>query len=147
MYAGGDERSSELISTLCSIKVIHLHGFTPEELEAYRQQIFRNICEAMQVCLELMLELGIPLEDESNLVSRSGRRGAFAHGRSLNLHSPTPQRHGLMLDQSPDLRDKEVYPPKYLESMRVLWEDAGVQSCVQRGKEASLPEKIGRAHV
>ncbi|KAL8286967.1 hypothetical protein RQP46_003973 [Phenoliferia psychrophenolica] len=110
--------SSGKSTILKQMKVIHLKGFTRDELEAYRQQIFRNVCEAMQMCLVLMTELDIPLDNESN------------------------RRHVLMVDESPDLRDREPFPTKYLESLRILWRDGGVQACVQRGKEASLPENM-----
>ena len=80
-----------------------------------------------------MREFDISFEDDSNQVSSLLLRLACA--------DPCLKRHGLMLNQIPDLRDREPYPLKYLESMRALWQDGGVQSCIHRGKEASLPEK------
>lgn len=52
------------------MKVIHGIGFTDEETEGYRRQVFSNLWEGMRVCLEAMQELGLRLSDDGNRVSR-----------------------------------------------------------------------------
>jgi hypothetical protein len=71
-------------------QVIHLKGFTPTELECYRQQIFVNICQAMAACLALLQGRGIPFEHESNRV-RSLFSGEQAVG--LTRFASRPMSH------------------------------------------------------
>lgn len=50
------------------MKVIHEIGFTDDETEGYRRQVFMNLWEAMRLCLEGIQELGLKLADPSNRV-------------------------------------------------------------------------------
>lgn len=61
----------QLTISLQQMKVIHEIGFTDEETEGYRRQVFLNLWEAMRLCLEGMQELGLKLADPDNRVSLS----------------------------------------------------------------------------
>lgn len=99
------------------MKVIHLNGFTPVENEAYRQQIWLNLCEAMATCLELAASSGLALRNGGNEVARG------------------------MFDKFLEVRDREAYPAEYEGVMRSLWADPTIQECVARGAEVNLGEK------
>lgn len=65
------------------MKVIHGIGFTPEEIEGYRQQVFMNLWEAMRLLLEGMEELEMRLADPENrvrLLERTSSRSACTDG-------------------------------------------------------------------
>lgn len=49
--------------TALSSQVIHLSGFTPSELEAYRQQIFVNVRDGMRAVFQVMEEEGLDFAD------------------------------------------------------------------------------------
>ena len=53
------------------MKVIHAIGFTDEETETYRRQLFMNLWDGMRCCLEAMQELGLRLSNDENRVSLS----------------------------------------------------------------------------
>lgn len=50
------------------MKVIHAIGFSTEELEEYRKQVFRNLWDGMRTLLEAMQELELRLSSEQNRV-------------------------------------------------------------------------------
>lgn len=54
--------------TLALPQILHLSGFTPAELEEYRQQIFVNVREAMRACLAVLETEGFELAQPALLV-------------------------------------------------------------------------------
>lgn len=102
--------------------MIHLNGFTPTELESYRQQIWVNLGEAMSATLDFCTSTV-----------------------DLKLSNPddTFQHRDLFFPGCwPDLRHGESFPQgEYREAMESLWKDARVQEAVARGSEVNLPEK------
>jgi hypothetical protein len=55
---------------LKQMKLIHTNGFTSDELEFYRQLIFKNIGEGISTTLDLMKEWEIAFTNVINNVSR-----------------------------------------------------------------------------
>ena len=51
------------------MKIIHLNGFRPHELEHYRKQIFDNLIDGIQACLEAMEDWDMVLSNHENEVS------------------------------------------------------------------------------
>lgn len=51
------------------MKVIHEVGFSKEEMDTYRRQVFMNLWDGMRSCLEAMQELGLRLSNDENRVS------------------------------------------------------------------------------
>jgi guanine nucleotide-binding protein subunit alpha, other len=45
------------------------------------------------------------------------------------------------VENANDLREGEPFPREFLEILRSLWADPGVQKAYGRGNEAALPEK------
>ena len=70
------------------MKVIHDIGFTEDETESYRQQVFMNLWEAMRLLLEGMQELELKLADPNNRVrlpKTAPLSNSYADGLSLLL--------------------------------------------------------------
>ncbi|CAD6579001.1 MAG: hypothetical protein CYPHOPRED_000773 [Cyphobasidiales sp. Tagirdzhanova-0007] len=101
---------------LKQMRVIHELGFTAEETEQYRRQVFMNIWDAMRSCLEGMQELDIRLSVESN------------------------RDHLYLFEEQPVLSEGQAYPTDLLQPLKDLCADEGVQSVMRRSNEAILPD-------
>ncbi|GAA5895424.1 guanine nucleotide-binding protein subunit alpha [Sporobolomyces salmoneus] len=101
-----------------TILVIHLSGFTPHELESYRQQIFVNVRDGISAVFILMDEFRIEVSDPSL--------------RSIRY----------MLDEAGELREGEPFPQELYFPIRSLWRDPGVQLALSKGTEATIPENM-----
>lgn len=51
------------------------------------------------------------------------------------------QAYEGMFENYPVIQEDQIFPAEYLEPLSLLWKDRGIQSVVQRGNEAALPEK------
>ena len=116
------------------MKVIHEIGFTANEVEYYRQQVFMNLWDAMRSCLEGMQELSLRLEVPENRV-----RCFFSQKRS-RLTGSIHQNHLYLFENQPTLTEGQPYPEEYHRPMQELWADPGVQTMIKRSSEAILPD-------
>ncbi|GJN90048.1 hypothetical protein Rhopal_003046-T1 [Rhodotorula paludigena] len=103
---------------LKQMKLIHLSGFTPTEIESYRQQIFVNVREGMRMCFMILEDEGAELQDPSLIDYREPIESAY------------------------DLRDSEPFPVTLLQPLKALWADKGMQKVAAVASEAELPENI-----
>jgi guanine nucleotide-binding protein subunit alpha len=55
--------------------------------------------------------------------------------------SPENREHIEVIENANELRDGEVFPQKFYEPLRQLWNDSGVQEAWERGNDVALPEK------
>jgi hypothetical protein len=120
------------------MKIIHLDGFTADEEEMYKRQIFDNLCEGIYQCLRAMEAWEIELEDPQNQVRRP------LSSLCATLEHPLQQYTELFNLNWPALQDDLVYPPDFLPIFQSLWRDAGLQEAVARSNEAAIPEKCAR---
>lgn len=61
------------------MRLIHASGFDSSERESFRVIVFANIMLAMQIMLEIIEQLHIPLEHESNSVSPASFSFQYRH--------------------------------------------------------------------
>ena len=99
------------------MRLIHKVGFTTQEIEQYRQQVFNNLITGMRSILEAMDAFGIQLTEQNE---------------------PCID----MIEHAPDLRDGEPFPIEYLTPLKSLWQDENLQAAYERGNEAALPENL-----
>ncbi|XP_062508564.1 guanine nucleotide-binding protein G(o) subunit alpha-like isoform X2 [Corticium candelabrum] len=97
------------------MKIIHGDGFTKDELEGYRMTISDNLLSSMKVVLNGMGTLRISIGNSSN------KEHAERVLASLEPYYPD----GIM-------------KPEVAESLRCLWSDGGVRTCVARAHEYQL---------
>ncbi|GAA5933233.1 guanine nucleotide-binding protein subunit alpha [Sporobolomyces koalae] len=100
------------------IKVIHLSGFTPSEIEAYRQQIFVNLRDGILALCAIMDEFRIDPADPSLRSIRS------------------------TVENTPDIREQQAFPPDLYFPIRCFWRDPSTQLAVSKATEATLPENL-----
>jgi guanine nucleotide-binding protein subunit alpha len=98
------------------MRVIHEVSFSPYEVEHYRQVIFDNLTRGIRYVLEAMKDMELAVQSD-------------------NLP------YTEIIDHAAMLQDGDAYPPEYCEPLKRLWNDPNVQTVLQRGNEAALPEK------
>jgi len=99
------------------MRYIHNQPFTPEEIEDYRKIVFTNIVGGMGAIIDLMDELAISVQ--------------------------APNRRFIgMVDSEPAINTGEHFPPRYLDALRNLWADPGVQACYQQQHQYALQENL-----
>ncbi|KAM0746666.1 putative Gpa2-guanine nucleotide-binding protein alpha-2 subunit [Meredithblackwellia eburnea MCA 4105] len=121
--------SSGKSTILKQMKVIHLSGFTPPELESYRQQIFLNVLGGMVSILTLLPNPPPPsmAEDVSTI---------------LTLGGVDDQTMETVVGAARELRENEPFPPDVGERLERLWAWEQVQTVVRRGKEGEVLENM-----
>ncbi|KAK0230080.1 heterotrimeric G protein alpha subunit 4 [Armillaria fumosa] len=95
--------------------LIHNVSFS-QDIESYRQPILDNLTGGILCVLEAMLDMHLAVSKD-------------------NL------RH-LSRIQYWWLRDGDPFPIVYLQPLKALWRDPGVQEAWRRGSEAALPENL-----
>lgn len=95
------------------MKLIHENGFSEDERMAYREVIFSNTVQSMQVILEAMDSLGVGLENQGN------------------------QDHVKLIMRQPAEMVTDM-PYELVEAIKALWADKGVQQTVLRSNEFQL---------
>lgn len=117
------------------MQVIHLSGFTPNEFESYRQQIFVNVRDGLLAVFAVMDEYRTEVADPSLRV-----RPFFFSSFSDCSHA-TSQSIRYMIEDAGDLREGEPFPQELYFPMRSLWRDPSLQLALSKGTEATVPEK------
>lgn len=109
LLGAGESGKSTLLKQM---KLIHDGGYTIEEREGFKEVIFSNTMQSMRVTLEAMEGLGVSFTFPEN---KSHRR--------------------LVLEAPPQV---DYLGHELVEAIVSLWNDPGVQECVQRSNEFQL---------
>ncbi|KAI9260664.1 guanine nucleotide binding protein, alpha subunit [Phascolomyces articulosus] len=117
LLLGAGESGKSTVSR--QMRLIHTCGFDPEEKESFRTTVFSNIIEAMQTLLDAMKKYDIQLEDKSLIPHIS-----------------------LIQSAIPDLNPGQAYPHVYLDPLKQLWGDPGIQKACQLGNQFALHDNI-----
>ncbi|KAI9493133.1 guanine nucleotide binding protein, alpha subunit [Zychaea mexicana] len=115
LLGAGDSGKSTVLKQM---RLIHASGFSPAEREAFRLVIFGNILSAMQSLLECMNELQYTLDNQTN----------WAY---ISLFEALPMiKHGT------------PYPGEYLQPLKSLWADGGIQETFKKGNTFALNDNV-----
>ncbi|KAI9277057.1 heterotrimeric G-protein alpha subunit (G-alpha, GPA2) [Phascolomyces articulosus] len=115
LLGAGDSGKSTVLKQM---RLIHASGFSAAEREAFRLVIFGNILSAMQSLLESMHEMQFTLEKQSN----------WAY---ISLFESLPMvKHGM------------PYPSEYLQPLKSLWQDSGIQETFRKGHTFALNDNV-----
>jgi guanine nucleotide-binding protein subunit alpha, other len=113
LLGSGDSGKSTILKQM---RLIHSVPFSSQEVESYRQLVFNNITHGLKYLLDAMVDMNLEVEEQN-------------------------AEYLQLVEDAQDLRDGQPFPIEYLEPLRKLWADTGVQKCWDRGNEAALPEK------
>lgn len=128
-----------ILTLSLSSQVIHLAGFTPNEREAYRQQIWVNVRDGMRALFLLMEDLGLSFTDGA-LAVRSPS-SCFPPLRRRQANPLFPQAKRPYIDDAPDVYERQPYPADLHAPLKALWKDTGLQAALLKQSEATVPEK------
>jgi guanine nucleotide-binding protein subunit alpha, other len=98
------------------MRLIHRVPFTPGEIEFYRQLVFSNLTYGLKCVLDAMDELELSYDDKNADAVK-------------------------LVEDAPDIKDHDEFPPEYEEALARLWRDEAIQKTIVRGNEFALPEK------
>ncbi|CAO3684233.1 unnamed protein product [Umbelopsis vinacea] len=105
-------------TVLKQMRLIHAAGFSASEKEAYRTVVFENVLTSMQAMLEAMDILRIEMHVQKNL--------AFIP----------------LLQDVPVIKKGQPYPDAYLQPLKDLWNDEGVQEAYRQGNTFALNDNV-----
>jgi guanine nucleotide-binding protein subunit alpha len=114
LLGSGDSGKSTILKQM---RLIHRVPFQPHEIEFYRQLVFQNLTYGIKCVLDAMEDLDIVPTEASGPAAR-------------------------LIEDAPDIKDGERYPPEYHEALASLWRDESVQRAIERGNEYALPENL-----
>ncbi|KAI9493788.1 putative guanine nucleotide-binding protein alpha-2 subunit [Zychaea mexicana] len=117
LLLGAGESGKSTVSR--QMRLIHTCGFDADEKESFRTTVFSNVIEAMQVLIDALEKFNVGLENES-----------------LTAHI------SLIQSAIPDLTPGQPYPQLYLEPLKELWNDSGIQKICQMGNQFALHDNI-----
>ncbi|KIK65888.1 hypothetical protein GYMLUDRAFT_239570 [Collybiopsis luxurians FD-317 M1] len=115
LLGSGDSGKSTILKQM---RLIHRVPFSSQEIEFFRQLIFLNLTQqGLKYVLEAMEEMELKVSEE-------------------NLPFVD------LIENAPDIRDGEPFPPSYHTPLASLWADPNLQQAYERGNEAALPENL-----
>ncbi|CDH53895.1 g-protein alpha subunit [Lichtheimia corymbifera JMRC:FSU:9682] len=106
-------------TVLKQMRLLHAAGFSASERESYRVIVFSNIFSIMQTLLEIVQQLDIEIHDKQ---LQEDARGYFR--------------------EMPPLAKDEPFPPDYLDILKKLWADEGIQSAYEHGNSFALHDNV-----
>ncbi|KAI8974432.1 guanine nucleotide binding protein, alpha subunit [Pilobolus umbonatus] len=104
----GDSGKSTVIKQM---KIIHEGGFSSEEKKGYRQAVFTNTVESMQLILEVMEDLSLPVTHE--------------------------YEKSLVLEQSLPLKT-HTFPAELANAIQTLWTEKNIRSAYSTYSECQI---------
>ncbi|BGP56320.1 hypothetical protein JCM8202_005281 [Rhodotorula sphaerocarpa] len=121
-------------TVLKQMRLHHVGGYSNEERDGYREIVYANLIQSMQVVIEALHDLNMPLPPTLR------DKAALIMSTRVSAHDPCPP----MLD------------PKVTEALVALWADPTTKACVSKSREFQLndsasyyfdsAERIGSQH-
>eukprot|EP01102_Stenamoeba_stenopodia_P006819 TRINITY_DN1904_c0_g1_i4.p1 TRINITY_DN1904_c0_g1~~TRINITY_DN1904_c0_g1_i4.p1 ORF type:complete len:155 (-),score=53.04 TRINITY_DN1904_c0_g1_i4:90-554(-) len=111
LLLGAGESGKSTISK--QMKIIHLKGFTQDELISYKPIIHVNILESIKALVIAAQKFGYELENQNSSIAQQ-----FANMNVL----------------------ESEFTPQQATSIKALWKDSAIQKAWERANEFQLPE-------
>ncbi|KAI8388232.1 guanine nucleotide binding protein, alpha [Radiomyces spectabilis] len=105
-------------TVLKQMRLIHAAGFKAMEREGFRNIVFMNIFSAMQTLFEVMEQLEISLTNQDL------------------------RQYVDLFQEMPIIEQGQAFPVMYLDPLRQLWADGGIQTACKRGNTFSLQDNV-----
>ncbi|RHZ59659.1 hypothetical protein Glove_362g28 [Diversispora epigaea] len=115
LLGAGESGKSTILKQM---RLIHASGFNSNDRETYRSIVLSNIMQSMRLVLEAMDYFKIPLDDSNNM------------------------QYVQLFNDSPNIFKGQPFPILYLEPLKRLWADNGVQQCYERGHQYALHDNM-----
>ncbi|XP_068190264.1 guanine nucleotide-binding protein G(q) subunit alpha-like [Antennarius striatus] len=97
------------------MRIIHGRGYSDEDKRGFTRLVYQNIFTAMQAMIQAMNALQIPYKDENN-------------------------KANAIMVCGVDVEKVTALGTPYVDAIRSLWEDPGIQECYSRKREYQLSD-------
>ncbi|RYP50570.1 hypothetical protein DL768_003966 [Monosporascus sp. mg162] len=105
-------------TVLKQMRLIYAQGFTKSEKLEWKPVVFNNVVQSMRVIFDAMHENSIEFENKDN------------------------EKNQALLLVDVEISPNDSLPPEYLEPIKSLWADAGVQKATLKGNEYALHDNL-----
>ena len=116
------------------MKIIHGAGFPDEEKKTYIKLVYQNIFMAMQSMIRAMDLLKIQYEDATCTVGIAQVGGLAADWTLWIFQDKAELVRGI------DYETVTQFVSPYVEAIKELWLDPGIQECYDRRREYQLTD-------
>ncbi|KAK6076828.1 g protein alpha subunit [Seiridium cupressi] len=105
-------------TVLKQMKLIYAQGFSKNERLEWKPVVFSNVVQSMRLIFDVMNDQSIEFENKDN------------------------EKNQAMILVDHEISPNENLPEEYLEPIKTLWSDAGVQKAVLKGNEYALHDNL-----
>lgn len=137
------------------MRIIHGSGYSDEDKRGFIKLVYQNIFMAMQSMIKAMELLKIPYKDPRNSVSVQHVSTTF---NQQTMHSTISNHHqwsvktnasnvvlnisqeNAELVRSVDYETVTTFDAPFVEAIKSLWSDPGIQECYDRRREYQLTD-------
>ncbi|RYO80611.1 hypothetical protein DL766_010056 [Monosporascus sp. MC13-8B] len=105
-------------TVLKQMRLIYAQGFTKSEKLEWKPVVFNNVVQSMRVIFDAMNENNIEFKNKEN------------------------EKNQALLLVDHEISPNDSLPPEYLEPIKSLWADAGVQKATLKGNEYALHDNL-----
>ncbi|KAH6655743.1 G protein alpha subunit [Truncatella angustata] len=138
-------------TVLKQMKLIYAQGFSKNERLEWKPVVFNNVVQSMRLIFDVMNDQSIEFENKENEVRKHlfckqfNTRSyffflAWTTGAELTNCCKQKNQALILVDHEISLNDN--LPEDYLEPVKALWADAGVQKAVLKGNEYALHDNL-----
>jgi guanine nucleotide-binding protein G(q) subunit alpha len=117
------------------MRIIHGAGYSDEDKRGFIKLVYQNIFMAMQSMIRAMELLKIQYGDSRNIVSATKTQ---SYGGTCNANATLQDKADLI--RQVDFETVTTFEPPYVEAIKDLWADAGIQECYDRRREYQLTD-------
>lgn len=133
MHTGtGESGKSTFIKQM---KIIHGTGYSEEDKRGFIKLVYQNIFMAMQSMIKAMDMLKIPYKDNKNMV-----RLIIDNLLSICFIILFTIKDNAELVRSVDYETVTTFDLPFVDAIKALWQDSGIQECYDRRREYQLTD-------
>ncbi|XP_054111430.1 guanine nucleotide-binding protein G(q) subunit alpha isoform X1 [Callithrix jacchus] len=124
------------------MRIIHGSGYSDEDKRGFTKLVYQNIFTAMQAMIRAMDTLKIPYKYEHNKTECIGAMSAHCSLHlpdSSDFHASASQAHAQLVREV-DVEKVSAFENPYVDAIKSLWNDPGIQECYDRRREYQLSD-------
>ena len=119
------------------MRIIHGTGYSDEDKRGHTKLVYQNIFMAMHAILRAMDTLNIEFKEGSG---GGGGGGGGGSNNKSGGESSAEMIYRSKLIKDVDYENIQTFDPIYVEAIKKLWCDLGVQECYDRRREYQLTD-------
>lgn len=123
------------------MRIIHGSGYSDEDKRGFIKLVFQNIFMAMQSMIRAMDILKIQYISSNNIVSVQEATSTIhlLEQNILTIRFYFTQENSELV-RSVDFETVTAFEPPYVQAIKDLWADGGIQECYDRRREYQLTD-------